>query len=89
MAEKKEDLSLVGYTLGIVSIIMSFISSYGLGGIVFGIVGLTLSKKHNTDLAKKAKKLNIVGIIVGLIMLIGSIIALIFFSGSLLTQNGI
>ncbi len=40
MAEKKEDLSLVSYTLGIVSIIMSFISSYGLGGIIFGICSL-------------------------------------------------
>jgi len=47
-------------------------------------VGLVLSKKQNTDLAKKAKKLNIVGIIVGILFFIFSILALLFLPADIL-----
>ncbi len=84
MVKKIQDLSLVSYTLGIVSIVMSIVSAYGLAGIIFGIIGLKINKNPKTDLAKKAKKLNTIGIIIGVIIFIASIVVLVFFSGAVL-----
>ncbi len=73
MVEKKEDFSVVSYILGIISIVMAFFNSPA--GLVFGIVGLVQSKKQKTELSKKAKKLNIIGIVLSVILLIASVIA--------------
>ena len=71
MVEKNS--SLVSYVFGIISIVMAFFNSPA--GLVFGIVGLVQSKKQKTELSKKAKKLNIVGIVLSVVMLIASVIA--------------
>ncbi len=67
---KKEnyDLTNIGYTLGIISIVFAFFSP--LVGIIFGIIGLNISKKEKTNLSKKALKLNKIGIILGIIIII-------------------
>lgn len=58
MAEKE-----VAYILGILSIVLAFFQP--LAGIVIGIVGLIQNKKEKS---KTAKRLNIIGIILGVII---------------------
>jgi len=84
MAEK-EDQSVVSYVLGIVSIVMAIFTP--LAGIVFGIIGLTQSKKQKTKLSEKAKKLNIIGIILGIILFIVTIILAYTIENMGLLQN--
>lgn len=64
------------YILGLVSIVLalSFISP--LGGLVSGIAGLMLIKGSKSDFAKKARKLNKVGVIVSAIILVIMVIAI-------------
>jgi hypothetical protein len=61
MAEEKG----VAYVLGIVSLVLAFFQP--LPAIIIGIVGLVQNKK---DKSKIAKKLNILGIVVGAIVLV-------------------
>jgi hypothetical protein len=70
MAER-EVRDIISYILGIVSIVMAFFNSPA--GLVFGIIGFVQSKKQKTDLSKKAKKLNKIGIILSAILLAISI----------------
>ncbi|MBU4308839.1 MAG: DUF4190 domain-containing protein [Nanoarchaeota archaeon] len=74
MAEKG-----VSYILGIVSLVLAFFVP--LAGVTLGIVGLVQNKKEKGDFAKKAKKLNVLGIIVGALLYITSILLLIFSQG--------
>ena len=76
----KKDSDVVAYVLGIVSIVMAFLSSFGLGGIIFGIIGLVQSKKQKTDLSKRARKLNIIGLVIGIILFIVSIVVTIYLT---------
>ena len=55
----------VAYILGILSLVLSFFQP--LPAIIIGIVGLIENKK---DKSKTAKKLNILGIIIGILMLV-------------------
>ena len=71
----KIDFASVSYVLGILSIVLSFVSSWGLGGLITGIVGLVHANKYNVP---KAKKLNIIGIIIGSIFFIVSIILTVY-----------
>ena len=80
MVKKEANLDIVSYTLGIVSIITAFLTSFGLGGIIFGIIGLVQSKKQKTDLSKKAKKLNTLGLILGIIIFVISFITTIYLT---------
>ncbi len=68
MAEKKEqvDFSQTSYIFGIVSIVMALFTP--LLGLVFGIVGLVQSAKQKTDVSRLAKKLNIIGIVLSVIV---------------------
>jgi predicted small integral membrane protein len=75
MQKMKEDLSVVSYVLGIASIVMAFFNSGA--GIVFGIIGLVQTRRYNTPLAKRAKKLNIIGLIISIILLILSLALLV------------
>ncbi len=75
MVEKKQNFEIVSYVLGIVSIVMAFFSP--VAAIVFGIIGINLSKKQKTELSKRAKKFSIIGIILGVILLIVSILAIV------------
>lgn len=72
MAEKesRDFEDKVGFVLGIVSLIMSISLFSPLGGVVSGIFGLVLVKGSNSNLAKKAKKLNKWGIFIGALILV-------------------
>ena len=74
MAES--DLSVVSYVLGILSIVFAFFTP--IAGLVLGIVGFAQSKRLKTSLGKKAKKFNIIGIILSVIILIISVVVLIY-----------
>lgn len=75
---EKNDLSVVSYSLGIISIVMAIFTP--LAGLVFGVVGFVLGKKLNTELSKKAKKLNIIGIIISAIIFIVSVAVAVYLS---------
>ena len=76
----KEEVTQTSYTLGILSIVLGFFQP--LAAIVLGIVGLIQSKKSTSELGKKAKKLNTIGIIIGIVVLILYLIAMIFLKDS-------
>ncbi len=69
MAEQKG----VAYTLGILSIVLAFFIP--LAGVILGIIGLVQNKKEKS---KISKKLNIIGIIIGVIIFIATL-ALSFY----------
>ncbi len=83
MVDKKIDFSLIAYILGIVSIVFGILQP--LAGIVLGIVGLIYCKKQKDNLSKKAKKLNTIGIVIGVIVMILSIVVTMFFASANLT----
>ncbi|MEK6842667.1 MAG: DUF4190 domain-containing protein [Nanoarchaeota archaeon] len=62
---KDGDFSEVSYILGIMSIIFSFFQP--IAAFITGIVGFIYSKKQKTALSEKAKKLNIIGIVLSII----------------------
>jgi len=80
MARGGEDFSGVSYTLGIMSIIFAFITP--LAGFVLGIVGLVYSKKQQSQMASKAKKLNVIGIVLSLILFVVTIAVAIYVTRS-------
>lgn len=75
MVKKDGDFSDISYVLGILSIVFAILlkPSFGLG---FGITGLILIAKEKSELAKKSRKLNIIGIIISVVLL--AIIAFLF-----------
>ena len=76
MAEKIDFVS-VGYVLGILSIVFAFVSP--VAGVVLGIIGLIQSKRHGIS---RIKKMNIAGIVLGLVFFIIEIIALFYSANS-------
>ncbi len=74
MPAKKEGKDIVSFVLGIISIVLAFFNP--LPAIVFGIIGLVESKDEKSQIAKKAKKLNILGIIIGSILFLASVVLL-------------
>jgi len=86
MASKKRgDSEIIAYILGIISIVMAFFTP--LAGLIFGIIGLVQSKKQETELSKKAKKLNIIGIVLSILFFIIIIIITTYFTINNLPQN--
>ena len=77
MVDKKTDKLLTGKIFGILSIVFAFISSWGIGGIVLGIIGLAQIKDENKTTSKKVRTLNVLGIIFGAIIFIISLISMI------------
>jgi len=67
---EKIDLKPVSYVLGILSIVFAFFSPFA--GLVFGIIGVIQSNKLKF---LKAKKLNILGIVLSVVFSILQIIA--------------
>ena len=69
MAKKmvKYEASLVAYSLGILSIVFSFFQP--AAAIILAIVGLVQGKRQPSDLSKRAKKLNIIGLVLGVLLL--------------------
>ena len=72
MAEKI-DLITVSYILGILSIVFAFFRADA--GLVLGIIGLIQASKQKST---RAKKLNVIGIVLSAIFVIINLIALIF-----------
>lgn len=72
MTEKE----VVSYILGILSIVFAFFTP--VAGLVLGIIGYSQSKKHKAGLGKRAKKFNIIGIILSVITLIISIAFVVY-----------
>lgn len=77
----KQDLSFVSYTIGIVSIVMAFFQP--LAGLILGIIGFVQSKNKADDLSKRAKKLNIVGMILSIAVVIISAVVIYLAQKSL------
>jgi uncharacterized membrane protein len=65
--DKKTDINfpLVAYILGIVSIVQAFISP--ISGIAFAIIGLVFAKNQKDSVSKTAYKLNLIGLIIGIV----------------------
>jgi uncharacterized membrane protein len=66
--DNKVSFALVSYILGIVAIVEAIISP--LAGVVFAIIGLVFAKKENSSLARRANKLNIIALVIGIIFLV-------------------
>ncbi len=69
---------VVSYILGIISIVFAFFNP--IAGVVLGVIGLIQSKKEKSDLSKKSRKLNIIGIVLGIILLIVSLVITYYFA---------
>mgnify|MGYP001459336647 CR=1 FL=1 len=67
--EEEKHFEIAGYVLGILSIVFSVLlqPAFGLG---FGITGLILVFKKKSELSKKARTLNVIGIIISIIVLV-------------------
>ncbi len=72
MAEKE----VVSYVLGILSIVFAFFAPFA--GLILGIIGYSQSRKHKGGLGKRAKKFNIIGIILSVIMIIISAVVMFY-----------
>ena len=69
----KTDFGLASYVLGIISIVMGILTPFA--GLIFGIIGINISKKDKGELSKRGLKLNKIGVIVSAIMIILTIVA--------------
>jgi len=77
MAEKI-DLKPVSYVFGILSIVFAFFSPFA--GLIFGIIGLIQSNKLKFQ---KAKRLNIVGIILSAVFSIIQVIVQFYLTNGI------
>lgn len=68
------------YVLGILSIVLAILTAWGIGGIILGIIGLVRIGKKRSYLSKKAKLLNLIGLIIGVVIFI---VSLIIFGNSI------
>ncbi|MCH7640748.1 hypothetical protein IID22_00920 [Patescibacteria group bacterium] len=62
----KQDFGLTSYIFGVVSVVLAFFQP--LAGFVFGLIGLSQSKKQKGELSEKARKLSIAGIVISIIL---------------------
>jgi heme/copper-type cytochrome/quinol oxidase subunit 2 len=72
VTKKSSDSEIIAYIFGIISIVIAFFAP--LAGLIFGVIGFVQSKKQKTDLSKKAKKLNIIGIVLNIVFFIITLI---------------
>ena len=76
MAKKEDEKNEVkiysNYIIGIVALILSIFNP--LPGLILGIVGLVRIKKQRDRISKKAKVLNMLAVIIGIILLALSIV---------------
>lgn len=81
MSKRDEHFELVGYIMGVLSIVFSVLlqPTFGLG---FGITGLVMVAKMNSDMARKSRKLSIIGIVLS-VALIVALFILIRYTGNL------
>lgn len=64
----EKEVSVAGYTLGIISIVLAFFTP--IAGLIFGIIGFNISKKQKSEIAVKGKKYSKIGIILSIIFLV-------------------
>jgi len=81
---EKIQRGIVGYVLGIISIVMAFFNSGA--GIVLGVIGIIQSKKEKSELAKKAKKLSTIGLVLSIIFFIASLVITYLYTKNII-QN--
>ena len=62
----KQDFDAVSYVLGILSIVFGFMSP--LAGFIFGVIGFRMAGKQKSEMAKKARGLNKIGIIISIVV---------------------
>lgn len=67
--EEEKHFEIISYILGVLSIVFSVLlqPTFGLG---FGITGLILIFKKKSELSKKARVLNVIGVIISVVVLI-------------------
>ena len=80
MAKKEGDFSEVSYVFGIVSIVLAFFQP--LLGFVFGVIGFVHSRKQKTPLSNKARKLNIIGMILNGVLAIVAVFLAVYFTST-------
>ncbi len=70
MVKKSDDFSAVkiysNYVIGIIALVLSIMNP--LPGLILGIVGLVRIGKNKDAISRKAKVLNVVAIIIGVIL---------------------
>ena len=79
---KEGDFSDASYILGVLSIVFGIIQP--VLGFGIGISGLVLSFKNKSDMGKKAKILNIIGIVISAIIML-----ILIVGGSYLISKGL
>ena len=70
----KIDYGSVVYVLGILSIVFAFVSP--VAGLIFGIIGINHSKKQGVS--GSSRRLNIIGVVLSVVLLIISLIAIYY-----------
>ena len=71
---------ILSYFFGVVGIVTAFFSPLGLEGIIFSVLGLYFSKKKDNILSRKGRVLSIIGLVVGVVIFVASIISIIHSS---------
>lgn len=70
--EKKEEMKIYSnYIIGIIALVLAVFSP--VSGFVLGIVGLVRTGKNKDAMSKKARKLNVIAVVIGFILLAVSI----------------
>lgn len=77
VSSKNIPYGLISYILGLLSIFFSLFTDLGIAGIIMGVIGFSHSRKANDELARKGRLFSIIGIVIGLVILIVSIIAIV------------
>ena len=75
--EKRLEKDLVSYIFGVLSIVFGFVSP--AAGFILGTVGLFYIRGEKSNLSSKAKKLNIIGIVISLLVLVFGFFMLRFY----------
>ena len=77
----KIDFVTASYVLGILSIVFAFVSPFA--GLIIGIIGISQSRKHGSE---RAKRLSLIGIILSIIFIVLSVFLLYYSVSSGLTD---
>ncbi len=78
MVSKKIDYGVAAYIFGIASIVFAIFKPDA--GIVLGIIGLVLGRRQNDVLSQRARKFSTIGIILGIIVLILTVVLVSVFA---------
>lgn len=73
--ERKElpfSAGLVAYIIGIIAIVEAIVSP--MAGIILAIIGLTFAKRESSGIAAKARKFNLIALIIGIVIFVAILI---------------